>query len=257
MLHADPAREYMRADGFSPIQPVVRLRAHPPDGVTAKRVGARRLCVALLLALLGGLAICSRIDASEGADPAWRAYERGDHAAAAKLYAEAARQGDRLAQFNYAMMLLRGEAVATERGEALRWLRQAADAGMMQAQNNLALLYEKGTGVPRSLTAATTWFERAAKQGHTDAQVSVATQYFLGRGAPKDYAKAAHWYREAANGGDVGAQYILASMYEKGDGVARDLRLALRWYTQAAKQGDAVALVKARAIARQYQEEQR
>ncbi len=87
--------------------------------------------------------------------------------------------------------------------------------------------------------------------------MSAATQYFLGRGAPKDYAKAAHWYRKAADGGDVGAQYILASMYEKGDGVAKDLRLALYWYTRAAQQGDAVALVKARAVARQYEAEQR
>lgn len=65
--------------------------------------------------------------------------------------------------------------------------------------------------------------------------MSIATQ-FLGRGAPKDYTKAARWYREAANGGDVGAQYILASMYEK---------------------GDAVALAKARAVARQFGAEQR
>jgi TPR repeat protein len=86
--------------------------------------------------------------------------------------------------------------------------------------------------------------------------VSIATQ-FLGRGAPKDYTKAARWYREAANGGDVGAQYILASMYEKGDGVAKDLRLALYWYTRTAQQGDAVALAKARAVARQFGAEQR
>jgi len=235
------------------INSFVILTAYAPNA----RAATTRLCAALLLSMLGGFAICSRIDAADGTDSAWRAYERGDHTVAAALYADAARHGDRLAQFNYAMMLLRGEAVATERGEAVSWLRKAADAGMMQAQYNLALLYEKGTGVPKSLTEATAWFERAAEQGHTDAQVNVATQYFLGRGAPKDYAKAARWYREAANGGDVGAQYILASMYEKGDGVARDLRLALHWYTQAAQQGDAVALVKARAVARQYQEQQR
>ena len=187
-------------------------------------------------------------------DPAaWRAYERHDYATAAKLYAEGARKGDRLAQFNIAMMLFRAEANETERGEALRWLRRAADAGLMQAQYNMGLLYESGRTVRKSLTEATAWFERAAEQGHTEAQVSAATQYFLGRGAPKDYAKAAYWYREAANGGDVGAQYILASMYEKGDGVAKDLRLAIYWYVRAAQQGDAVALVKARALAREHE----
>lgn len=191
------------------------------------------------------------------AESAWHAYQHRDYATAAKLYAQGAKQGDRLSQFNYAMMLFRGEAAESERGEALRWLRRAADAGMMQAQYNMGLLYENGAVVPKSLTEATAWFERAAEQGHTDAQVSAATQYFLGRGAPKDYGRAAHWYREAAKSGDVGAQYILASMYEKGDGVARDLRLALYWYAQAAQQGDAVALVKARALAQQNQAESR
>jgi TPR repeat protein len=207
--------------------------------------------------LLFGLAFAPRAGLAAPDATAWRAYERRDFPTAAKLYAGQARKGDRLAQFNYAMMLFRGEAAETERGEALRWLRRAADAGMMQAQYNMGLLYENGTALPKCLTEATAWFERTAEQGHTDAQVSAATQYFLGPGAPKDYAKAAYWYREAANGGDVGAQYILASMYEKGDGMVKDLRLALYWYTQAAQQGDAVALVKARAVARRYEAEQR
>jgi len=235
----------------------VILTARRPTSWNAARAAAMRLCAALLLSLLGGFAICPRIDAADGADSAWRAYERGDHTVAATLYADAARHGDRLAQFNYAMMLFRAEANETERGEAVRWLRRAADAGLMQAQYNMGLLYENGRAVRKSLTEATAWFERAAEQGHTDAQVSTATQYFLGRGAPRDYAKAAYWYREAANGGDVGAQYILASMYEKGDGVAKDLRIAIYWYTRAAQQGDAVALVKARALAREHQAEPR
>jgi uncharacterized protein len=208
-------------------------------------------CAVVALAIVLAFAARATIAAPDPA--AWRAYERRDYATAAKLYAEGARMGDRLAQFNYAMMLFRAEANETERGEALRWLRRAADAGLMQAQYNMGLLYESGRAVRKSLSEATAWFQRAAEQGHTDAQVSVATQYFLGHGAPKDYAKAAYWYREAANGGDVGAQYILASMYEKGDGVAKDLRIAIYWYTRAAQQGDAVALVKARALAREHE----
>jgi TPR repeat protein len=99
--------------------------------------------LATLLSTLG-----ARTATSVQGETAWRAYERGDYATAAKLHAEQARKGDRLAQFNYAMMLFRREAAETERGEALQWLRRAADAGMMQAQYNMGLLYENGTAVP-------------------------------------------------------------------------------------------------------------
>jgi TPR repeat protein len=98
------------------------------------------------------------------ADAGWRAYERGDYAAARSLYDAAARAGDRLAQYNLAMMLMRGEGGATDTGAGVVWLTRAADAGMAQAQYNLGLLFESGVGVPRSLKPATV-VEKAANRG--------------------------------------------------------------------------------------------
>lgn len=63
-----------------------------------------------LATLLSALAFAPPAGIAAPDGTAWRAYERGDFATAAKLYAEGARKGDRLAQFNYAMMLFRGEA---------------------------------------------------------------------------------------------------------------------------------------------------
>jgi TPR repeat protein len=179
-------------------------------------------------------------------DPA--AYERGDHARAAREFELGAARGERLAQFNLAMMIFRGEA-AGSRGAAIDWLRKAADQRLPQAQYNLGLLYENGAGLPRSQADATAWFRRAAEQGHTDAQVSLATQYMLGRGAPKSLAEAARWYLQAAEGDDAAAQYIIASFYEHGDGVKQDLGRALFWYAQAARQVDALARGKAKELA--------
>jgi uncharacterized protein len=175
------------------------------------------------------------------------AYQRGDHTAAARDFELRAKRGDRLAQFNLAMMIYRGEATG-DKDAGLAWLRKSADQGLAQAQFNLGLLYENGAGVPRSQTDATLWFKRAAEQGHTDAQVSLATQYMLGRGAPKDFAQAAIWYERAAQGDDVAAQYIIASFYEHGDGVKQDLLKARGWYVQAARQGDVLAKEKAREM---------
>jgi TPR repeat protein len=188
--------------------------------------------------------------AGGAATAGWVAYQRGDFAAARAAYEHDARLGDRLAQFNLATMLLRGEGGAADAAAGVEWLRKAAQAGMAQAQYNLGLLYESGTGVDRSLTAATEWWEKAAQQGHVDAQVQLGTQYFLGRGAPKDWALAARWYEAAAENGDPGAQYLIASFYEHGDGVAPDLKRALGWYLQAARQGDAGAALQADDVAR-------
>jgi TPR repeat protein len=62
-------------------------------------------------------------------DSAWQAYERSDFGTAAGLYRDQAERGDRLAQFNYAMMLFRREASAAEEGEALYRYTRAAEQG--------------------------------------------------------------------------------------------------------------------------------
>lgn len=175
------------------------------------------------------------------------AYKRGDYVAAAKEFEARANHGERLAQFNLAMMIFRGEC-AGSRDSAIGWLKKSAAQGLPQAQYNLGLVFENGDGIPRSQTDATAWFRRAAMQGHTAAQTSLATQYMLGRGAPRDLAQAAMWYERAATGKDVAAQYIIASFYEHGDGVKTDLRRALYWYGQAAEQGDVLARGKAEEV---------
>jgi TPR repeat protein len=185
------------------------------------------------------------------AESAFAAYEGGDYSAAARGYLDAAERGDRLAAFNLAMMLFRGEAPGS-REVAVAWLRRSAEQGMTQAQYNLGLLYENGTGVERSLAAATGWWERAAEQGHIEAQVATGTQYFLGRGAPHDEAVACRWYERAAASGHGGAQYLAASCYEHGyGGWPQDTERARYWYVQAARGGDVAAQAKARALARE------
>lgn len=183
-------------------------------------------------------------------DAGWRAYERGDLAAAAREYRAGAERGERLAQFNYATMILRGETPGSAEA-ALAWLVKSATQGYPQAQYALALLYERGSLVAKSLAEATAWFRRAAEQDHVEAQIALGTQYFLGRGAPRDETEACRWYERAAEGGDAGAQYLAASCYEHGYGDwPRDLDRALAWYVQAARGGDVAAREKAKALAR-------
>jgi TPR repeat protein len=213
---------------------------------------ASLLCVALLSCWLAAPAAAARLEVVPDSDTAlvqgFAAYEAGDRTRARQLYSHAAGRGQRVAQFNLAVMLIGGEGGPADPVAGLEWLRKSAGGGFARAQYALGLLYESGDGVARSLADATAWFRKAAEQGYRDAQVSLATQYFLGRGAARDYAEAARWYERAAEQGDTGAAYIVASCYEHGHGVEADALRAFYWYSIAAAAGDPVAQIKAREV---------
>lgn len=177
-------------------------------------------------------------------------YEHNDFGHALDEFAEAAQRGNRLAQFNYAMMLMRGEGTVARPEEAVKWLRRAADNQMTHAQFAYGELYERGELVPRSLEDANKWYERAATGGHVEAQRALATNYFTGRGVPRDYKRAFTWYKKAAEAGDGPSQYIVGSYYERGEPgvVPQDIEQAKNWYGKAAAQGDAGALAKLREL---------
>ncbi|MCY0386176.1 tetratricopeptide repeat protein [Robbsia sp. Bb-Pol-6] len=208
---------------------------------------------------LAGLAIALALVAASGAPlaaPAHRApgtseaaaspalqtaladYQQSNFPVALREFATLARHGNRIAAFDYAMMLLNGEGTPPDIPGALIWLRKAAQANMSHAQFTYGRLYDDGQVVPRDTALAHRWFLKAAAQGHVDAQVALATQYMDGRGTPRNYARAFGWYLKAAKNGDEASQYIVASFYEKGgDGVAVDLTSARLWYALAAAQG--------------------
>lgn len=181
-------------------------------------------------------------------DTAVQDYESGRRGVAQAAFESLARRHVAPAEFNLAMMHLRGEVPRPDRKRAEQWLTRAAEGGFVTAQFTLGQSLENADFGRRDLQRAHDWYQRAAEAGSVDAQVAMGTAHYLGRGRPKDAARAAHWYREAAKGGDVGAQYLLASMYEQGDGVERDLRLARYWYDIAARNGDLVAPGKVRQI---------
>ncbi|MCI3207281.1 MULTISPECIES: tetratricopeptide repeat protein [Pandoraea] len=185
-------------------------------------------------------------------DQAVHHYEAGQQTQALDEFRRAAEQGNRLAQFDYAMMLLNGEGVNADPDGAVHWLERAASAGMTQAQYVYAKMFDDGYVVGKSIPQANLWYEKAAKQGHVQAQAAIANEYFIGRGVPKDYKTAFNWYEKAARGGDLPSQYIVASYYERGYGVVTpDLERARLWYGKAAAQGDVAAQGKLDAMNRE------
>ncbi|GJH07655.1 sel1 repeat family protein [Caballeronia novacaledonica] len=172
-------------------------------------------------------------------------YNAGNLVAARSEFRRAAQKGSRLAQFNYAMMLLNGEGGAADVPEGKKWLRRAADANMTHAQYVYGKMYDDGQFVEKDPAEAHRWFLRAANQGHVQAELALANQFLDGRGTTRDNTQAFTWYKKAAQGGDMTAQYVAGSFYERGgDGVERNLNVARAYYAAAAAQGDPAAKLK-------------
>ena len=121
-------------------------------------------------------------------------------------FRKAAEQGDAGAQFILGGMYARGEGVAKDDAEAVKWFRSAAAQGHATAQNNLGVMYTYGRGVPKDDEEAVKWYRLAAEQGDADAQYSLGWMYDNGKGLPEDDAEAVKWYRLAAEQGDADAQ---------------------------------------------------
>jgi TPR repeat protein len=172
-------------------------------------------------------------------------YNAGNFGAARSEFLHAAQNGSRLAEFNYAMMLVNGEGGPADVEEGKKWLRKAADANMTQAQYVYGKMYDDGEFVGRDPVEAHRWFLRAANQGHVLAELALANQFLDGRGTPRDNAQAFVWYKKAAEGGDMTAQYVAGSFYERGgDGVKKNINVARAYYAAAAAQGDPAAKLK-------------
>ncbi len=64
----------------------------------------------------------------------------------------------------------KGQGVAIDYAEAVRWYRKAADKENPAAQYRLGRLYERGLGVEQSREEAIKWYKKSAKQGYVDAR---------------------------------------------------------------------------------------
>ncbi len=152
-----------------------------------------------------------------------------------------AEKGDVHAQSNLGLRYFKGQGVAQDLGEAVKWFRKAAEQGDAAAQFNLGSSYDNGQGVTKDNAEAVKWYRKAAEQGNVNAQNNLGTCYVNGQGIDQDYAEAVKWFRKAAEQGDARGQNNLGVAYYKGVGVTQDYAEAAEWYRKAAEQGHALA----------------
>lgn len=97
------------------------------------------------------------------------ARKRGDLAAAAFHFLEAAEAGEAPAQRELGRMYMDGRGVPAAGAEAVGWLRKASDQGDPEAQLLLGSLYLDGELVEASPIQARHWLTRARQAGSAEA----------------------------------------------------------------------------------------
>ncbi len=133
------------------------------------------------------------------------------------VLANAAKAGDRRAQYWVGKAYLEGRGVPHSRSSALLWLLRAGEAGDLDAQSVLAALYLTG----------------AARPGEGPAPSVFAD----GSAAEPDYEQAQRWARPAAEAGQAEAQALLGYLLTSGPETMQNQVEADTWYRRSAESG--------------------
>ena len=186
--------------------------------------------------------------AAGGRDRLADLYARGgagsspDYAAAAKLYASAAAEGDAHAQSELAFLYFRGRGVPHDYEKAVNLHEDLMERyGENSYGYNMAVLYYYApAGKDQALRhkEAFRLFKNAAASGnYAYAESALGECYENGVGVARNYAEAAKWYGLAADKDFADAQFLLGELYRRGLGVKRDYNKALILFEKASSRG--------------------
>lgn len=139
------------------------------------------------------------------AEAKYKLKQIGEKKEKAKSVKKSAEQGNRQAQFQYAVMLASGKYapyVPKNYKTAFEWFLKSAQQGYSQAQYRLGQIFEgespyKLDAVPQDYGEAFKWYRTAAEQDHIEAQFELSSLYFRGLGVRQDYSEADKWFRKA------------------------------------------------------------
>jgi TPR repeat protein len=92
----------------------------------------------------------------------------------------------------------------------LFFAKRAAQKGNKIAQFDLAMMYASGNGVRKNESIAFNWFQRSARNGHLEAKYYMGLSFLQGRGVKKQLHLARYWFKIASDAGHTKAIYHLS-----------------------------------------------
>lgn len=168
-------------------------------------------------------------------------YNKGNYNKAFEtFYILAKDNNDTKAQYNTALMFLKGQGVNKSRKDALYWYTKAANQNHAPSQYTLGYLYQKDAKAsPILIKQAKYWYERAMKNNFREAYTNMAFLYYNGYGKmiPKNTRKAIILFSKAAAMGDSNAQLNLGIIYGWSDEVLKNKLKSYDYLKQALQNG--------------------
>lgn len=126
-------------------------------------------------------------------------------------------QGDNSASLSLSNYFL---FIRNDPTNALYWLEKSAQDGNVVAQYNYAeMLLKSSDNIDHQ--KAVYWLKEASAKGDSSAQIRLASCYENGIGASKDYSESKYWYEKAALNGSPVAMERLAQLYLEGKGISQ------------------------------------
>ena len=154
------------------------------------------------------------------------------------LMEASAENGNALARFNLAQLIIAERPGAASRERAYPLFLAAAEAGVTDAQYAVARYHLEGQAPGESSMAeAQRWLEIAARQGFDTAQLDLGFLHLEGLSGKRDLALGFAWVLRAAQSGNVAAQAEVAKLYWGGIGTEPDEIEAAAWTVLARRAG--------------------
>lgn len=162
-----------------------------------------------------------------------------DPARGAKLYGDAAKQGDPMAITSLGLLYQMGEGVPRDLHQATELYEKAAGMGYPEAQHLLGALYAGAAeGAPKDLVKAVEYFKAAAAKRYPAAEAALGWAYANGLGdLPHDDVEALRLFNLAAGAGDPEGLYRLGYANAQGLGLPKNLQEAHRLMKASAAHG--------------------
>ena len=158
-----------------------------------------------------------------------------------KWFRKAVEKGDVDAQYNLGKCYLKGEGIAKNEKEGLKYLTKAAEQNHREAKWLLQKTRNQSIGLDYSFEPFSEELVKRAEAGDVKAQLSLGMCYDWGLLVVKDDAQSFKWFKKAADQGDPSSQKNIGYCYMKGKGVAKDDPQAFEWFKKAAIQGNPTA----------------
>lgn len=163
---------------------------------------------------------------------------------AISYFTKSAELGNDNAATNLAFIYLTGENNDSERNKkAMQLFQQAAKSGNKLAEFMLGYAYYKGFTVDRDNYTAFGLIKDAAQDGaeFDEAQYILAEMYANGYGTVQNYVNSVSYYAKAVNQGNTDAYVDLAKIYAEGKFAQRNMVKAHTLFNIAASEGNSQA----------------